>query len=84
MIEIDYQNQPTRFIQATYTIDQFDGVPGPFVPTWINHRWRYQGKSYRSLRLLKSDFEFKLTKKLASEISKEIDKEILNTIYGKA
>lgn len=57
-----------------------DEIEGPFIPTWKNHRWHYYGKTYRSLRLLKSDVEYKLTKILASEIRKEIDKEILKVL----
>lgn len=63
---------------------------GPFEPIWINHRWCYHGKTYRSLRNLKSRYSYKmecrvaktLAEKLRKEIDKEIAKKILNTIYG--
>lgn len=59
---------------------------GPFEPTWIDHRWHYHGKAYRSLRHLKMRYSYKMecrvAKTLADEFRKEIDKEILNTIVN--
>lgn len=56
------------------------------TPKWTGNFWEYNGKSYRSLREMKSTVQWKienkLTKKLSDEIQNEIDKEITGLLIS--
>lgn len=60
---------------ASFTIEHSD-----YTPVWDGKKWQYMGRTYRSLRLMKSNAGFKLESKLAKILCDEITKEIDNSI----
>lgn len=66
-------------IDASFQLNYSD-----VTPKWTGNFWKYSGKSYRSLREMKSTSQWKnenkLTKILSDEIQKEIDVEIIRML----
>lgn len=62
--------------------DYYEPVPGELM--WTGHGWKYHGKIYPSLRILKSKQWFKYEKSfvkiLSGNMMREIDRMILDDI----
>lgn len=64
-----------RKLNVSYTVDiapYFEESSGPFKPTWVKHRWHYCGRKYRSLRQLKSEFEYKARTSFAEVVKRRL------------
>ncbi len=82
MIELNNQNIRQFQISASYESGMLD--VSDFKPTWDGKCWKYLGRSYRSLRVLKTSSRFKVEREISKtfvcEIQKEIDADILKKL----
>lgn len=66
--------------------DRWKPVKSDTFPVWTGNKWLYRGTCYRSLRVLKSNLEYKqsiwLKNAMSDEIRKEIDQEIIQCIIS--
>ena len=66
MIELNNQNIRQFQISASYESGMLD--VSDFKPTWDGKCWKYLGRSYRSLRVLKTSSRFKVEREISKHL----------------